>query len=268
MDKSWKLLACDMDGTIIPLSDLEGQKEALRLFKEKSRDTPNLYLGYVTGRHLELGLLGVAQHDLPVPHVFVCDVGTSIYFRQKNQWQLDESYANKLRRSWHDQGGAIQRLLENVKGLQMQETEKQGEFKKSYYTDPKLDEEEIRQHIGAILRVKAIKANLIYSFDNVKKVGLLDILPPLAAKDAALHHIVSALQLEREQVFYAGDSGNDLLAFLSGYRAILVANTDAVTRQRVLDAAARKEFLDRIYCAGAPYTAGVLEGCAFFNVFD
>lgn len=256
-----------MDGTIIPLSDDEGQKEALRSFKEKSRNTPNLHLGYITGRHLELGLSGVRQHDLPLPDVFVCDVGTSIYFREQDQWRLDESYAEKLRRSWHDQGETIQRLLQNVAGLQMQEMEKQGEFKKSFYVDPKFSEKEIRRHIGAILHVKGIEANLIYSVDTLKKVGLLDVLPPLAAKDAALHHIVSALQLEAGQVVYAGDSGNDLLAFLSGYRAILVANTDAVTRQRVLATARQKKFLDLIYCADAQYTAGVMEGCSFFKVF-
>ncbi len=212
--------------------------------------------------------MGVRQHDLPMPDVFVCDVGTSIYFRENGRWRPDASYAKKLRRSWNDQGDTIERLLRNVRGLRMQETEKQGEFKKSYYADPALSEEEIRQHIGAMFHIKAIRANLIYSYDTVKNVGLLDVLPPVAAKDAALHHIVAAFHLERDMVFYAGDSGNDLLAFLSGYRAILVANTDEPTRQRVLDTARRKKFLDRIYCAEAPYTAGVLEGCAFFKVFD
>ncbi|MEJ2688928.1 MAG: HAD-IIB family hydrolase, partial [Deltaproteobacteria bacterium] len=229
MSKPAKFLACDMDGTIIPLSDLERQREALQRFKEKSSNTPNLRLGYVTGRHLELGLQGVKEHDLPEPHVFVCDVGTNIYFRNKSHWQRDESYADKLRGSWNNQGETIQRLLKNVLGLQSQEDEKQGEFKKSYYADPKLSEKEIRQHVGAILRVKEIKANLIYSYDRIKRVGLLDILPPMAAKDSALHHIVASLQLGRDKVFYAGDSGNDLLAFLSGYHAILVANTDDTT---------------------------------------
>ncbi len=263
-----KLLACDMDGTIIPLSDLEGQREALRRFKEKGTHTPNLQLGYVTGRHLELGLMGVRQHDLPMPHVFVCDVGTSIYFRENGRWRPDESYAKKLRRSWNDQGDTIERLLRNVRGLRMQETEKQGEFKKSYYADPALerrgDQATYRGHIPG----QGNPGQPDLQFDTVKNVGLLDVLPPVAAKDAALHHIVAAFHLERDMVFYAGDSGNDLLAFLSGYRAILVANTDEPTRQRVLDTARRKKFLDRIYCAEAPYTAGVLEGCAFFKVFD
>lgn len=267
MPEPTKLLACDMDGTVIPLTDQEAQHEALRRFKEKSANTPNLRLGYVTGRHLQLGLRGVASHHLPMPHLFVCDVGTSIYFRKKGQWRLDESYAEKLRRSWNDQGGAIRRLLAKVPGLKIQEEEKQGEFKKSYYTDPAIAEKDIRQHIGAIFQVKGIKANLIYSFDNAKKVGLVDILPPMAAKDSALHHIVASLQLERDHVVYAGDSGNDLLAFLSGYSAILVANTDDVTRQRVLRVAKEKKFLDRIYCARKPYTAGVVEGCEYFKVF-
>ena len=137
MVKPEKLLACDMDGTIIPLSDLKAQKDAIRHFKEKSSKTPSLHLAYVTGRHLELGLEGVLENGLPMPHVFVCDVGTTIYFREKKQWRLDESYAGKLRRSWDGRGGeTIQRLLSNVAGLQLQEEEKQGEFKKSYYTDP------------------------------------------------------------------------------------------------------------------------------------
>lgn len=263
-----KLLACDMDGTIIPLSDMEAQREALRCFKEKSASVANLQLGYVTGRHLELGLQGVQKHDLPMPHVFVCDVGTTIYFRKKGQWQLDESYSDKLRRSWNGQGEVIHRLLKNVTGLQLQEEEKQGEFKKSYYTDPTTSEEDISRHIGTLFMVKGIKANLIYSFDTSKKVGLLDVLPPMAAKDSALHHIVSILRLESENVVYAGDSGNDLLAFLSGYRAILVANTDDLTRQRVLATAKNKKILDRIYCAKAKYIAGVLEGCYFFKVFE
>jgi len=263
-----RLLASDMDGTLIPLQDHENYAPSIRELREKVAADPSLGLAYITGRHLELALAGIERYALPPPDVIVCDVGTSIYFRDQQQWKRDEKYAAKLRRSWSGQSGdSIRKLLAFIPQLTPQEEEKQGEFKRSFYLKEGIDKFAVKDHINELFQAKNIAANLIYSFDGKKQIGLLDILPPLAAKDAALHHIAGILDMDRDNVVYAGDSGNDYLAFVCGFKAIVVGNTDEETKKAVRKTAEAKKLQDRIYFSGQYYTAGVLDGCRHFRIF-
>jgi sucrose-6F-phosphate phosphohydrolase len=265
---SMKLLASDMDGTLIPLSEHQDYRRDIEEFNSEVAAGRNLHLAYITGRHLELGLAGVEQHHLPMPDIFICDVGTSVYFLKEGQWQLDENYRQKLKQSWQGaDGSSIIKLLSAIPQLSPQEDEKQGEFKSSFYLPAEAKASEVRDHIRALFRIKNIQANLIFSLDSLKETGLLDILPPMAAKDAALHHLAGHFSIARQNVFYAGDSGNDLLAFVSGYQAIVVGNTDKQTKEAVQRIAIDKKLQDRIFFAQGFYTAGVLEGCRHFQVF-
>lgn len=268
MTPAMKLLASDMDGTLIPLSDHQNYRGDIEKFNSEVAASRNLHLAYITGRHLQLGLAGVEQNNLTMPDIFICDVGTSVYFFNEGQWRLDENYRQKLRRSWQGtDGGSIIKLLSSIPQLAPQEDEKQGEFKSSFYLPAEANASKVRDHIRAILRIKNIQANLIFSLDSLKKTGLLDILPPMAAKDAALHHIAGHFSIAPQNVFYAGDSGNDLLAFISGYNAIVVGNTDKQTKEAVQRIAMGKKLQDKIFFAHRFYTAGVLEGCRHFQVF-
>lgn len=262
------LLASDMDGTVIPLKPNPEREAEIKKFNHLFQKHSNVALAYVTGRHLELGLAGVNQYHLPMPDIFVCDVGTTIYFRSRHMWRKDENFRLELRRSWQGLSGAdIARLLFDMPDLAAQEDEKQKEFKQSYYASMDMDCKEIAGRIHDRLNPRGIKANVIYSVDAKKNVGLVDVLPEIAAKDHALRYLWQRLGLEKDLVVYAGDSGNDLLVFVSGFNAIVVNNTAEAVKREVRRQAQAKSIEDRIYFAAGTDVQGVMEGCFHFKIF-
>lgn len=262
------LLASDMDGTVIPLEEGEERQAEIRRFGHLLAAHPEVALAYVTGRHLELGLTGVAVHGLPIPDLFVCDVGTTIYRRAGDQWQRDEAYRQELAASWGGQRGQdIGRLLGGMHGLVAQEAEKQGEFKQSYYLDRDRDTTATLAAIRGRLSDHGLTANVIYSVDSIKNIGLVDVLPPIAAKDHALAYLWRRLNLARARVVYAGDSGNDLLAFVSGFNAIIVANTAEPVKSEVRRQAVAKGIEAHTFFAAGRFVQGVMEGCFHFKLF-
>ena len=264
------LLASDMDGTVIPLESGTEREAEIAHFNELIATNPQVALAYVTGRHLELGLQGVTRHNLPTPDIFVCDVGTTIYFRDEHeQWLRDEEYRARLRKSWHDHTGAdIAGMLADIAVLDPQEEERQKEFKQSYYLHRSHDHKATLQTIHAKLAAHQVVANVIYSVDTIKNVGLIDVLPQIAAKDYALNYLWQKLALAKERVVYAGDSGNDLLAFVSGFNAIVVSNTAEAVKNEVRKQAKAKEIERHIFFAETNFTQGVIDGCAHFNIFS
>ena len=262
------LLASDMDGTVIPLEEGEERQAEIRRFRELIAAHPQVALAYVTGRHLELGLAGVAEHRLPEPDIFVCDVGTTVYFHDRTGWHRDEEYRQALQNSWGGHSGPdIARLLKGVGGLVAQEPEKQSEFKQSYSLGREYDTGAALAAIRDRLAAQGLTANVIYSVDSLKNIGLVDVLPPIAAKDHALAFLWRHLGLARERVVYAGDSGNDLLAFVSGFNSIIVANTAAPVKDEVRRQAAAKGSEAQIFFAPGRFVQGVMEGCFHFKIF-
>jgi hydroxymethylpyrimidine pyrophosphatase-like HAD family hydrolase len=155
--------------------------------------------------------------------------------------------------------------LTDIPGLRMQEAERQQEFKLSYYVEIQRDQDDFTRQIETRLARHDIRAAVIYSTDPAKEVGLLDILPDQAAKDAALRYLQTKAELPEDRVVYAGDSGNDLAAFLSGFKAIVVSNTPEDVKDRVRLRAQRP---DRIFVATYPHAKGVIQGCRHFGVFE
>ena len=94
----------------------------------------------------------------------------------------------------------------------------------------------------------------------------MDILPAGVAKDTAIRHLHDRLDLDEASLYYAGDSGNDVAAMLSGYRVIVVGNTPSELKAVLTSEAERRGILDRLYFAEAPYAAGVLEGCRHWGL--
>ncbi len=262
------LLASDMDGTVIPLDDKEERAEEIQHFNTLIEQHSGVALAYVTGRHLELGLAGVEQYSLPLPHIFVCDVGTTIYLRENGRWNQDQEYKKDLSRAWGGRTGKdIAVFLAEDSILTAQEEEKQKEFKQSYYVSLSIDHKTIVSTIENLLAEKGVKANVIYSVDTKKHVGLVDVLPSVAAKDYALSYLWKRLELDMERIVYAGDSGNDLLAFVSGFNAIVVNNTAAAVKKEVRCQARDKGIEHRIFFADQKYVKGVIEGCYHFKLF-
>ena len=257
-----------MDGTIIPPDRGKGRFEAIRKFDKLVKRNKKLALAFVTGRHLELALKGIEKYELPLPDILVCDVGTAIYLRTGNKWELDQTYRKGLKKSWAGFSRSdIAKILADMTELKEQEKEKLKEFKQSYYLSTETDRDKLFVKIETRLKRKKINANLIYSVDSKKNVGLLDVLPATASKYSALRYIQRKLNLKKDRIVYAGDSGNDMPVFTSGLNCIIVGNTRKEVKEEVQRIAVQKGIAEKLFFARHKYTEGVIDGCLFFNIF-
>lgn len=258
------LLASDLDGTLIPLERdaqrLREVEELVRAF-EASED---LRLAYVTGRHLSLAQAGIEEVGLPSPDWFVCDVGTSVYRRANGGYEPDPDYRQRMRAVLGGLGGDdIRNAIGALDGLVLQEEEKQAEFKVSYYTRGR--PERFVEIIQSRLDAAHAKVNLVASHDPVSGRGLLDVLPTGIAKDYAVRYLHDASGVDEDHLVYAGDSGNDRAAMLTGFRVIVVGNADEELKKDLGIESVAQGIAERIYFAEHPYARGVLEGLRHFG---
>jgi hydroxymethylpyrimidine pyrophosphatase-like HAD family hydrolase len=90
-------------------------------------------------------------------------------------------------------------------------------FKQSYYVDHERNE--------VILNVvdERVKGRfdevIVYSFDSQTGKGLLDFLPQSATKQTALEYIAEELGIDKLEVVFCGDSGNDVFPLTAGFPA-------------------------------------------------
>lgn len=250
------LLASDLDGTLIPLERTERRR---REVEDLVGTLKELEVAYVTGRHLALAQEGVEETGLPSPSWYVCDVGTSVYRRANGGFDLDPEYRRRMKEAFGGLTGAdVREVVGTTEGLALQAAERQAEFKVSYYTAgrPEIHADVVQSRLDAA----GATVNLVASFDPVRELGLLDVLPSGIAKDYAVRYLHERSGLPQDQVIFAGDSGNDRAAMLSGYRSIVVGNADEELKRDLEEQAALRGLTDRIYFARAPYAAGVHEG--------
>lgn len=260
------LLASDLDGTLIPPAEVRDGGGIEELSHELERRA-DIVVAYVTGRHLELALAGVALHALPMPDVLVCDVGTSVFLRESADFVPDPRYREMMASALGAGNlSAVRERLADVQDIVLQEDEKQAEFKLSYYLDAGERGARIAERVEELAHDTLDGVNVVYSVDTVAGRGLLDILPTGVAKDTAVSYLEDRLGLPRERVTFAGDSGNDLAALLSGFNAILVGNASSELKQSVLAEARARDLADRVYVAREAYARGVLEGARRFGV--
>lgn len=258
------VLATDMDGTFIPLAGSEQNRRDLPLLCAKIEERA-LELVYVTGRHYELVLEAVGLHGLPSPQWMICDVGTSIYTRaDSEQHQRLASYQAHL--SELVGSFTVEKLAEQfarIGQLRLQEQEKQGPFKLSYYCDAgALDE--ITSRLSASLAELSAPYRIIASVDPFTGDGLIDLLPQGVSKDYALRWWVDHTGRAAEAIVFAGDSGNDLDALTAGYRSIVVGNADDSIAEQAARAHRAAGWTDRLFRANKPATSGVLQGLEHF----
>jgi HAD superfamily hydrolase (TIGR01484 family) len=259
------LLASDLDGTLIPLErDAQRLREVAELVAAMEA-AEDLKLAYVTGRHLSLGLAGITEVGLPLPDWFVCDVGTSVYRRADGDFEPDEAYRRAMREAFGGLSGEdIRAAIGDLDGLELQEEEKQGEFKVSYYTRGR--PEPFVETVQSRLDAAQAKVNLVASHDPVSGRGLLDVLPAGIAKDYAIRYLHDATGVDEQHLVYAGDSGNDRAAMLTGYRAIVVGNADEALKKDLGIESVTRGIAEQIYFAEHPYARGVLEGLRHFGL--
>ena len=261
------LLASDLDGTLIPLERTAQRAREVAQLVEAIEATGSLMLAYVTGRHLSLAQAGIEEVGLPSPEWFVCDVGTSVYRNLHEEFEPDEGYRRAMRAAFGGLDGEdVRAAIGSVEGMWLQEDEKQAEFKISYYTAGR--PEPLLSTVQRRLDAAHARVNLVASYDQVSERGLLDVLPAGIAKDYAIRYLHHRVGVNDDQLVYAGDSGNDRAAMLTGYRAIVVGNAEAALKAELASEAAARGIDGQIYFAEHPYALGVLEGLRHFGIVE
>ncbi len=266
-----KILICsDLDRTILPNGSQPESVQALPIL-HRLAERAEVTLVYVSGRNKSLLQAAINEYGIPMPDYAIGDVGTTLYTPAEN-WQPWQDWAIEISRDWNGKSSTeLADLFTDLTALQLQEEEKQNSFKLSYYTDADVEIAPLRQEMEKRLAAAGVRAALIWSIDEEKACGLLDILPQQATKLHAIRFLMQKHDFSHEQTVFAGDSGNDLPALTSGLNAILVKNAPEDVKTEAVQTITKKGLRQNLYLAkgdflgmNGNYCAGVLEGIAHF----
>lgn len=272
MNKNRLLLCTDMDRTVIPNGVESEDGQARRRFRafcqQSSTDTHELTLVYVTGRHEALVRDAVKNFRLPSPAYVISDVGSKIYQVMDTEWIAHRGWEKKIGPDWNGLSREhLQHLLGDIRELKRQEISRQNTYKLSYFLPLFCNREEVLQQVEEKLQAEGVAANLIYSIDEPRHIGLLDILPRSASKLHAILFLQNELGFTTEEVLFAGDSGNDLAVLSSSIPSVLVANASEAIKEEARALARQNGFPEALYIAepgtlgmNGNYSAGVLAG--------
>ena len=267
------LICTDLDRTLLPNGLQPESPQARPLFRRVAA-RPEVVLAYASGRSRELQEKAIARYELPQPDFAVADVGTSIYRVTRGRWEPLEDWSREIAADWLDvRSTGLGALLGEPAPLRLQEPERQNDFKLSYYAPPDFDTAAFRAWLDERLAARgldALRIALIWSVDETRALGLLDLVPQRATKLHALEFLITA-QGTPPRCLYAGDSGNDLPVLASALPAVLVRNAHEDVRREALRMAAASDNAGALYLArgglrgmNGNYAAGILEGMVHF----
>lgn len=266
-----KILATDLDRTLLPNGSWPPDPGAIDLFNELTQRHDVLVV-YVTGRNLDLAENAIREFGIRHPHVLIGDVGTSIRKYENGNWMSHggwDAHVKQTSPRWDAR--AVRSAVTTVDGLTEQEREHCGPFKQSYYVD--------HDRNGAILKVVDELAKgrfdevIIYSFDSQSGQGLLDFLPQSATKQTALEYVAEEYGVDKADVVFCGDSGNDIFPLTAGFSGVLVRNADDQLVANVRQATDANPELKVYFAKGdfmglsGFYTSGVIEGAYHYGIF-
>ena len=93
-----RILATDLDRTLLPNGSWKGDDEAINLFNELT-EAHDVLVVYVTGRNLNLTENAIKEFGVRYPDVLCGDVGTSIRKYENGEWVFDEGWVAHVRRT-------------------------------------------------------------------------------------------------------------------------------------------------------------------------
>lgn len=266
-----KILATDLDRTLLPNGRWEGDKDAISLFN-KLTERNDILVVYVTGRNLTLTENAIKKYGVRYPDILCGDVGTTIRKYQNGKWEFDKEWVEYVKKeSPKYNATAIKKSLIGLTGIKEQESEHQNQFKQSYYVEHE-KKELILYEINSRVKGKYDEV-IIYSFDSEDGKGLIDILPDSATKQTALEYIADVYNTKKEEVVFCGDSGNDIFPLTAGFSGVLVKNADAQLVENVKKAINQNPKLKAYFAQGnykglnGYYTSGVIEGAYHYGIF-
>ena len=266
------ILCTDLDRTLLPNGLQTESLHSRRIFSEVIKQC-GITLVYVSGRDLSLLQAAIDQYAIPVPHYAIGDVGTSLYKNDHGQWQSVAAWTNHLTEEWSQT--ELERLTQHFRQyphLRLQEKAKQGRFKLSFYTEPKILTSAFIAQLETDIAQAGFTACLITSVDETSNTGLVDILPSRASKYHAIDFLVNHLGKTFANTVFAGDSGNDLPVITSEVPSVLVNNAQDSVKTQALKLAEQNAQQTRCYLAhgdwqglNGNYSAGILEGLVHYH---
>jgi HAD superfamily hydrolase (TIGR01484 family) len=265
------LLCSDLDRTILPNGPQDESPQArprLRSLAAQAR----VVIAYVSGRHQGLLKEAIREYAIPVPSYAIGDVGTTVYEISGDKWHPWPAWAEEIAPDWQGlQATELNGLLRDIDSLTLQEPDKQNTYKLSYYAPEDIDRRILLDRVGGRLDRYGVRASIIWSIDELKGTGLLDVLPEHATKLHAIQFLMERKGFASERTVFAGDSGNDLPALTSGLQSVLVKNAREDVRREALARVEESGQRTRLHLAeggflgmNGNYAAGVLEGLAHF----
>ena len=265
-----KILATDLDRTLLPNGSWESDSEAIPLFNELT-EKQGVLVVYVTGRNLDLTEKAIREYGVRFPDVLCGDVGTSIRKYENGQWKFDDGWVIHVKREsprWD--ASEIRNAVAEVVGMREQESEHLNQFKQSYYVEHERKEEVLKK-VDELVKGRYDEV-IVYSFDSLDGKGLLDFLPASATKQTALEYVAEEFGSLKADVVFCGDSGNDIFPLTAGFSGVLVKNADEQLVANVKKAMQVDPGL-RVYFAKGDfkglsgyYTSGVIEGAYHYGV--
>lgn len=265
------LLCSDLDRTLLP-NGIEKESPQARSLLHKIADRPELTLVYVSGRNRDLLIEAIEQYDLPVPDYAIGDVGTTIYTTAGGDWRHWAQWDSEIARDWrgmtHDD---VTALFDTYPELELQPAVQQNAHKVSYFVADPAARHALVERMRSALADAGIGASLVWSVDETRELGLLDVVPERATKLHAIQFLMKEKGYDQRHTVFAGDSGNDVPVLTSGIQSVLVRNASDAVRDEVLARVESAGLGRSLYQAhggflnmNGNYCAGVLEGLAHF----
>lgn len=261
-----------MDRTILP-NGVQDESPKVRSVLRLLVERPEIQLAYVSGRDKRLIQKAIAEYDLPLPNYAVGDVGTTIYELTGSNWSPWDAWFEEIAKDWNGLDSEdLSGFLTEFKDLTLQEPEKQNRYKLSYYANENVDSRSLVDQIQQRLSRQNLRCRIIWSVDEQRSLGLVDVLPQRASKLHAIRYLMDQKGYLKSRVVFCGDSGNDLNVLTSDIQAVLVRNASDEVRREALESVVKNGRAETLYLAqgnfmgmNGNYTAGVLEGLAHFE---
>jgi hydroxymethylpyrimidine pyrophosphatase-like HAD family hydrolase len=272
------LLATDMDGTVFdnrkgidpcPYAGkiMPGDVTSMT-FKEMAH-ADGVVPFPVTGRNireLDEGLRHYGFDDLNLPYAAV-DTGLHVYERVGGSWRFDSTFNNMVSQqvaslNWDKKAlmGMLGSFASSVVSPTQDIETQSSESLKVQWTvhDTSKVNELVHCVREAIERHGMMNAAVVVgSIDPAKAKGFIDVMPlyrfeddpsnPVTGKVIGIEYVRRKLGLNKEQVLYAGDSGNDFHALIGGYRGTLVGNASEAVRARLQQEAREKQISELLH---------------------
>ena len=239
-----EMLIVDIDDTL--LGDRDAVEPLMDYLRENSGETG---FGVATGRNIQSALKALEENGIRNVEFIIASVGTEIYYFDEKIY--DTGWSAHIRNKWKP--ALIQETLGHLPGLVLQSNpDAQRDYKISYDLLPGVSSDEIVPKIHRELMKNKLSYNLIHSHGT-----MIDILPYRASKGKAIRYLSHKWKIPMQNIYTAGNSGNDADMLTGSMKGIVVGNHEPeleVLKNRRL-----------IYFSKQKYAAAILDGIQYWK---